>query len=156
MGLPDIIDPEEDLGLPYTNHSEIADPETDMDAGYMETLCVTVAGLSHTTPRAVVVVSGAAGATTALLLLTHFAVWGDTDAVKPTCTRTATGVYTIAWASSYVDLNPTTARAVTAATNLRTCFPTIHGTGSVYATLTGNTVTVTTKTGAAAAATSSA
>lgn len=149
MGLPSTIDPEADLGLPFTNFSDVADPQTDLDATLYETACVAVAGLTHTAARAVVVVSGAAGAgtaaTTGVLLRTHFAVWGDTDAVKPTVTRTATGSYTVAWAASYADLNPTSSRAVTAATGLRTCQVAIHAAGRAWGTLSGNTVTVTTQ-----------
>lgn len=144
MNLPATIDPETDLGLPFENATEVADPNTDVSATFYETLCITVAAMSHTAPRAWAIVSAAAsGSTTGVLLRDHDAMWGDTNAVKPTVTRTATGAYTVAWAASYQDLNPTPARVVTTATNLRTCSLQRHDAGRGWASLSGNTVSVT-------------
>jgi hypothetical protein len=120
MGYPTTLDPSEDLGLPYSNYAPVANPEYDPDATYFETAFCAVAGMSHTAARAWVVVSGAA-ASAGLMVRDHAAAWGDTDAVKPTLARTATGAYTITWATSYVDLNPTVSRQATVATNLRAC-----------------------------------
>jgi hypothetical protein len=120
MSLPSKLDPTQDFGLPMSDYAPVANPETDVSYYQLENMAIGVAGMSHTAPRAWVVVSGAA-ASAGLMLRDHDAVWGDTDAVKPTIARSATGAYTITWSTSYVDMNPTVSRQATVAVDLRAC-----------------------------------
>jgi len=152
MGLPTTLDPTADFGLPYTDYAPQANPETDLLAEKYENLCIAVAAMTHTAPRAWVVVSGAAAAGTgSSMVVDHAAMWGDTSSVRPAVVRSATGAYTITWASSYADLNPTTARQVTAAVSLRTAKLQAHEAGKGFVTVSGNVATVTTYTTAGTA-----
>lgn len=137
MGLPSNLDATADFGLPYNNYSDVADPETDVDKTYFENLCIGAAGMSMTAPRAWVVVSAASG-----IVISHSAVWGDSDAVKPTVTVVSTGEYTITWATSYTDLNPTVDRVVTSTVNLRAIQLSLNGLGIVRGTVAANVATV--------------
>ena len=150
MGLPTKLDPSQDLGLPFSNYVDVADPATDLDATYYENLCIGVAGLSLAAPRAWVVVSAAA--TAAARVKAHSAVWGDSASVKPTVATTAVGTFVVTWASSYPDLNPTASRAVTSVVALRACTVQMNAAGANWATVAGSTCTVRTTTLAGTAA----
>lgn len=143
MGLPSTLDPSNDFGLPYSNYAPVADPTTDLSASSFENLAIAAAALTHTAPRAWAVVSGAA-TTAGVMLVDHAAMWGDTNAVKPTVARVSTGAYTLTWASAYPDLNPTPARQVTAAVSLRTATLQMHEQGRGIVTVSGNVATVST------------
>lgn len=138
MTLPNITDPVE-YGLPKTDHDFVADPETDLAAKEYEALAIDVASLSYTAPRAIAAV-GATGN-----LVNHSAVWGDTDQVKPTVTYVSTGQYTITWASSYSDLNPTPDRRIATPIHFRFALAQLcsgASRGAPGVTWTGNSVTV--------------
>ena len=124
MGLPDIDDPTVDFELPYEDYSYQADPETDVKAAVVERICVDLSGVSQTIARAAVQVDadGAGGES----IIAHRAVWGNTVAVKPTLTRNGAGDYTITWAASYDDLNPTPAKRVTSNVNFQLAGGTIN------------------------------
>ena len=106
MPLPNITDAVE-YGLPLKDFDFVADPETDLSATFYENMAVDVAALSFTAPRAIAQVDSSGA------LVGHSAMWGNTDQVKPTVTYVSEGRYTITWASSYTDLNPTPDRRVT-------------------------------------------
>lgn len=110
--LPDTSDPST-YGLPKANLSEVVDPNTEFDYGEVEAWAIDCAAMTQTACRAWVVVDGDG------TLLYHAAVWGNTVAVAPTVTRVGAGEYTIAWATSYYDLNPTVDRRVLHVVNIR-------------------------------------
>lgn len=146
MGLPTVLDPAADFGLPYDDYSTAKNSRTDLTAGKFESLCIAVAALTHSAPRAWVVVSGAATAgTTGVMLVDHDAMWGSTNAVKPTVVRNSTGSVTVTWASSYADLNPTPDRQVTAAVSLRSAQVTPTTAALFSVTVSGNAATVVTR-----------
>ena len=143
MGLPNALDPAVDFGLPYEDYSFQVDPQTDVAASIFEQVCVDLSAVSHTVGRAAAYVT--AGGTP--VLSAHDAVWGNTDAVKPTVTRNGVGDYTLTWASSYDDLNPTPDRRVTHTVNFRYAQATLVASalgafGFIHVSWTANTVTV--------------
>jgi hypothetical protein len=77
------------------------DPETEMAAANMNRLVAQVTMLSHTFAKAWVycTISGLT-----ISVTDHDAVWGNTDAVKPTATRLGNGHFEVAWATAYNDL----------------------------------------------------
>lgn len=151
MPLPGILDAEDDFGLPKQNYSEVRDPRTDFDAAEYERLAVAVSMLSYTAPRAWAVISGAASA--GHLVRDHKALWGETSAVVPTCTASATGTYVITFPASVTDLNPTASSVTTTAVQFNTVSVTLHEPGMCYATCAANVLTVyTAATGGTAAA----
>jgi len=119
MGLPDATDAG-DYGLPLNDFDFVADPTTELAAALYETMATDVSAMTHVSPRAWVKCN-AAGA-----ILDHDAVWGDSVAVAPTVTfaGAGTGHYTVQWAASHADLNPTPARQVTRTTDIRTAIAT--------------------------------
>lgn len=138
--LPDVVTPE-NLGLPKDNRNFVANPRTDVSNTEYEAMGVSVAAMSHTGPRAHVYVDADAAAAA---ILDHDAVWGDTDGVKPTLTRSAQGVYLLEWAASYDDLNPTVSRRTSHATNIRFAHATIaeNQAATTAVVCTANTATV--------------
>lgn len=152
MALPGVLDPEDSFGLPKRNYSEVRDPRTDFDFAEYERLAVAVAMYSYTAPRAWCVVSGSA--TAGALVKDHRALWGETSAVVPTCTATATGVYKITWPASVQDLNPTASSVTTTATQFYTANACVHATsGQCTAVVSAaNKITVYTMTKAGTAA----
>ena len=148
MALPSVLDPEDDFGLPKENYSEVRNPRTDFSAAEYERIACAVAGLSYAAPRAWCVVSASAVAD-------HRAMWGESSAVVPTVSATATGVYSITWPASVQDLNPTADSVTTTATQFYTADACIHSTsGQVTAIVSAaNKITVYTRTKAGTAAT---
>lgn len=110
--LPNTSDPQTDYGLPYDDYDPngVVNPRTEQSASFAENSLVDIAALTMVAPRAHVHVLNANVA----IINWHSAVWGDTDAVKPTISRTSAGVVVLTWALSggYPDLNPTPARKV--------------------------------------------
>jgi hypothetical protein len=148
--LPDTLSAD-DCGLPKSNRSFVANPTTDLSYEEYESAAVGVMAQSHTAFRAHVLVDAdASGGET---ITTHDAVWGGTVGVKPTLARTGAGVYTITWTASYDDLNPTPARVVSHATNIRFAQATIaeNAAGMIACTWTANVLTVRTWNAAGAA-----
>lgn len=112
-------DPSTDFGLPKSNFKPVVNPTTDLDASEYEEVAVTLAGYTMAADKAWVAVSaGTAASTSGQMLKAHGAIWGNTSTVAPTVARASTGSYTITWATSYTDINPTPARVSTAAVNL--------------------------------------
>lgn len=96
----------ESYGGPYANEGAVENPETQMDSSYGNRLLEDAAQLTRPATRAVVVfdTTAVAGpyvyAASAISIRT---VWGSGTGNKPTVTKTATGRYTVAFASSYND-----------------------------------------------------
>lgn len=105
--LPDVTAPET-YGLPKADYDAVVDPTKELAAAEYEALAVDVAGMSYVLPKAWASILG----TTPPTVAAHGAVWGNTEAVKPTVSRTSEGIFVVTWAASYYDLNPTTARRV--------------------------------------------
>lgn len=79
-------------------------PDAEVDADEFNALVGSVVGASHTACRAWARVTISGGTAT---LADHDAVWGSTDAVKPTVARASAGRFTVTWATSYDDLRDT-------------------------------------------------
>lgn len=139
MSLPDILDPEDDFGLPKENYSVVRDPRKDFDFAEYERMAVAMSMLSYTAPRAWVVVSAGA-------IREHKAVWGETSAVVPTCSAVSTGVVRLTFPATVHDLNPTASRVSTTAVQFSTVHATLHSGGQIYATCAANVITVRTQT----------
>ena len=150
MALPDILDTEDDFGLPKQNYAAVRDPRKDIDAAEFERLAVAVTMFSYTAPRAWALISGAASVGT--LVRSHKAMWGQTSAVVPTCTATSTGVYVVTFPANAADLNPTASSVTTTAVQFTTVQATLHAPGQIHATAASNVLTVTTTTTAGTAA----
>jgi hypothetical protein len=150
MALPGILDPEDDFGLPKENYSHVRDPRKDLDFNEYERMAVAVSMLSYTAPRCWAIISGAAAA--GAMVRDHRAVWGETSAVVPTCTATATGTYKITFPASVTDLNPTASSVTTSAVQFSTMQVCMHEVGISHATCAANVITVFTKTHAGTAA----
>lgn len=142
--LPNTSDPQTDYGLPYDDYdpNEVVDPRTEQSAAFAEASLVDLAGLTMVSPRAYVHVSN--DGTPAIEA--HAAVWGSSDTVKPTISKTGDGVVVLTWALSggYPDLNPTPARQVYRTPAFKWAQVTAYGTQAYFATaiVTSNTVTV--------------
>lgn len=81
------------------------DPSTDELAADRNNLVDDVAGMTHTACRAWRCFVGGSGGSPADPAdgNTHDAVWGNASSVKPTVTRSSTGVYVVTWPTSISD-----------------------------------------------------
>jgi hypothetical protein len=148
--LPNTDDPVVDFELPYEDYSFQVDPETDVRAGVVENFAVEIAALSQTAGRAMVQVDADASPA----IIAHRAVWGNTAGVAPTLTRNGAGDYTLTWAASYDNLNPTPERQVTGSVNFQGAGASLNesGAGMIAVLFTPNTIQVLTYNAAGAAA----
>jgi hypothetical protein len=75
-------------------------PSTDFNRAHED-----VAQMTRTIPRVVVLfpTSAAGPADLPAGTVQHRSVWGTGSAQKPTVTKTATGLYTVTWATTYTD-----------------------------------------------------
>lgn len=89
------------FGGTFSDASSVVDPSTELAASYFNNLVAQLVAVSMTAPIAWARVTISGGTET---LADHSAVWGDTAGVAPTPSKTATGDYTLTWASSYNDL----------------------------------------------------
>jgi len=80
----------------------IVDPTTDTDASAFNQLKTDVAMMSLTVPVVRVLLTGTGAGGTPTLTL-HSAQWGAIPAVAPVVARTSAGVYTLTWATTYLD-----------------------------------------------------
>lgn len=116
--LPGSLDVAE-LGGTKQNLAPVADNATDLDAAIWNTVVAAIAGMSRTSVRAwarfTVGVSGAAPGSIA-----HDAVWGN--ATAPTIAVSSTGILTVTWPASVVDL-----AGGTQAPNLRAAWANARG-----------------------------
>jgi hypothetical protein len=146
--LPDPTGPET-YGPPLVDYDEVVDPTTEISSTKMEAWAVDTAAMTHVVPRAWAYITG--GATP--VVTDHDAVWGDTNAVKPTVSRSGAGIFVVTWAATYDDLNPTTARKVSRSVSIRTAHAVVNAKATtaypIQVGLTSaNSVTVTIGTGA--------
>lgn len=101
MTIPD-TDSVNTYGGALNNAGPVEDPTTDRDAGAMNKALASVSGMTHTAVRAIVRFTAAASGG-AMVLVSHDAVWGNSNSVAPTLGRTGTGIFTITWPSSVTD-----------------------------------------------------
>ena len=83
------------------------DPTTDLDASAGNNAFNDVAMMTRTSPRAVVRFTWAG--TGSPTIVSHFAMWGNTNAVVPAVARGGVGLGTMSWPSSVSDdmIDPT-------------------------------------------------
>lgn len=136
--LPNIDDPVTDFELPYEDFSFQVDPETDVPASVIEKFGVELSAISQTIGRVLVHVDADASPS----IVSHRAVWGNTSAVAPTLTRNGAGDYTLTWAASYEDLNPTAAKRETHSVNFQFAGATLCAAGFIHTVWTANTIRV--------------
>lgn len=136
------------FGGPYTDYDAVVDPETEFSATNLNKLAATAAALANVSPRAWCVVTNASGWS----ILSHGAVWGSSDAVKPTVARNSTGNYTITWQTSYTDLRASGAESHGFAIRGATVTPNVSGLdANPTASFSGAVLTVESFTGGVAA-----
>lgn len=86
---------------PYRDANAVGNPESDLGSLALNRIVAQVVAVGMTNPIAWArcTISGST-----ITLADHSAVWGDTNAVKPTTARTSAGLYTVTWATTYFDL----------------------------------------------------
>lgn len=146
--LPDVTAPET-YGLPKTDYDTVVDPTKELAAAEYEAMAVDVAGLTHAACKAWAYITGGASP----VVSDHGAVWGDTEAVKPTVSRSGAGIFVVTWAASYYDLNPTVSRRVLRSVNIRwahaaVSVPAVTAYPACVALTSARSVTITIGTGA--------
>jgi hypothetical protein len=95
-----------DYGAPYNDEGPVDNPETQMSSAYGNKMCEHLSQLTRPAFRAVTMFDCVANAATYVIPevdVTVRSLWGIGTAYKPTVTKTATGRYTIEFASSYAD-----------------------------------------------------
>lgn len=111
MGLPNTTTPQT-YGLPKEDFGPIINPLREISSTEFESIACDLASLTHVSPRAWARVESGE-------IVEHAAVWGDTESVKPTIQKVSDGVFTLTWAESFSNLNPTPQRAETVSPNFR-------------------------------------
>jgi len=92
----------DNYGGELEDFAPVTDPTTDRAAADMNAAMADVAMLGHCGIRAWCRFTAAAS-TGAMVLVAHDAMWGNTDAVKPTLARSSSGVFTLTWPTSVTD-----------------------------------------------------
>ena len=95
-----------DYGGPKIDAFPVSNPEAQVAADEWNREAEDLAQSTRTVPRAIVLFNTtavAAPVTYAASAVSHRSVWGTGDATKPTVSKTATGLYTVAYAASYND-----------------------------------------------------
>lgn len=92
------------FGAPYRNADAVEDPETDVAAEALNRLIAQVCMLSGPAVRARARVSVSGGLAS---VVAHDAVWGSSNGVRPSATRSSAGIITVAWAAEYDDQQAT-------------------------------------------------
>lgn len=85
------------------NEYPVENPLTDISADEHNEMAEDVAGMTQTVCRAWCTFQGHATTPTDPTSNVHGAVWGDGLAVKPTPSRSSTGVYAVTWPTSVTD-----------------------------------------------------
>ena len=92
------------FGGPYGDATAVENPETDLDAEKGNLLLEAVAQMTRTSTKAEVTFNCiAAAAPQSIVATSHDTQWGSGASQRPTVDKTADGLYTITWASSYSD-----------------------------------------------------
>src|SRR5678815_3074490 len=100
MALPDKASLSSSYGGPYEDERPVEDPMTEVAAGSLNEALNDAAMATHTVPRAWVSFSGhtySGAGTDSITVSDHDAVWGSSDAVKPTVGQTGTNTFVITW-----------------------------------------------------------
>lgn len=91
-------------GGPFVDSTAIENPETDLSADNGNRALEDLAQLTRTKPKAMVRFTATTTAAPTTVEPTFWdTIWGSGVSQKPTINKTATGEYTISWATSYVD-----------------------------------------------------
>lgn len=104
------------FGAPFQNADAVTDPETELAAEQYNRLVDQVVMSAQVTRKAWVRCTYTGGT---FSVADHDAVWGATEAVKPTPARTGLGVYTVSWAGAYQGLDTSVTPAPTRAVQIR-------------------------------------
>lgn len=137
-----------EYGVPYVDQESVSNPETQMAANKFNRLGEDVAQMTRVSKKVdVIFVTTSTAAPTSATVSSGKTQWGTGSSYLPTVTKTATGEYTITWATSYADaLDGTAADAVseTETLALTRAHASIQGdnTGFVKASASGNVVNV--------------
>lgn len=106
MTLPSSADIESYGGV-LVDAVPLIDPESELSADSLNEVRSDVAAMTRTSPRAIFQFTGSASSPTVTSSSTwnagHDAVWGNANAVKPTLSRSSTGVITVTFPSSITD-----------------------------------------------------
>lgn len=94
-------------GGPKINDSPIADPQTDEDADERNDYVEDISGMTQTAVRAWRRFVGHGTTPTEPASNGHGAVWGNTAALLPACTRSSTGIYVVTWPTTVTDATGT-------------------------------------------------
>ena len=100
-GLPG-IDALSTYGGEKDDYAPIEDQSTDLSASHWNLVASNVAGMTHTVCRAWRTFT-AGNPPTDPASNVHDAVWGNDVSVKPTVSRSSTGIYLVTWPSSVTD-----------------------------------------------------
>lgn len=91
-------------GGPYADAESKTNPETDLDAASGNRLLEDTAQMTRTSCKAMARFTATTTAAPTTVQPTAWRTqWGSGVDQKPTINKTATGVYTVTWATSYVD-----------------------------------------------------
>jgi len=105
MTAPD-VDTVADYGGALENYAPVEDPTTDQDADAANEWKASTAAMTHTASRAWVRFTSGDGFVVDpdfTSTNSHDSMWGNDLSVRPTLTRTGTGVYELEWPSDVTD-----------------------------------------------------
>ena len=92
------------FGGPYEDATAVENPETDLDADNGNLLLEAAAQMTRTSTKAEVSFDTvAAAAPQAIVPTSHDTQWGSGASQRPTVGKTATGLYTVTWGTSFND-----------------------------------------------------
>lgn len=113
VGLPE-VDSIATYGGVFVDEAAVVDATTDQSATQANLIGMNVAGMTETACRAWRSALGVTSGTPGDPSNAHGAVWGHDNSVKPTVSRTSTGIYVYTWPTSITD-----ALGVTHTVNIR-------------------------------------
>ena len=93
-------------GAPYQDEHPVENPQTQISAALMNRNLEDQAQMTRTAWRAIVKFTAIATAAVTIVPAGSVLVrtaWGDSSAFKPVITKTTTGLYSVAFAASYID-----------------------------------------------------
>ncbi len=94
----------EEYGGPFVDAEPVQNPQSEQAAAHGNRALEDLAQLTRTGTRGIVHFSTTAtAAPTAATVTYHTSLWGSTDTEKPVVTKTATGVYSVAYAAQLTD-----------------------------------------------------
>jgi hypothetical protein len=93
----------ESYGGPYISAEPVSDPQTEQSAEYGNRSFEDLAQCTRTVPRAFVSFNTSSGGAGAISVLDAISVYGDSGTATPDIEKTATGTYTVTYATEYED-----------------------------------------------------